>query len=242
MDVARIEPADRERFLEIRVSTVWATLETWLLGDGDVAELAVGDALPDVGLRLNCSTMGPATGESVVGALELSDPLTGTALYRLRGTCRAVARTQQSALLELADAAIVVEPADVRPAPGSIDPGGLERYSDDFLPPEVGRAAQAQGWLDVVPSHEWDDFELPDARRDWVLAGILLVRHEMVAERRDSQWTSTTGGVLQVDRQSRLRLSADTVRGNRYLVDLRAASPPRRAGTAGSAATGACRQ
>jgi hypothetical protein len=202
---------------------VWATVETWLCGDGDVAELAVGDALHNVGLRLNCSTMGPGTGESVVGAFVLSDPLTGTALYRLRGTCRAVARTRQSALLELDGAAIVVEPAGVRPAPGSIDPGGLERHSDDFLPPEVGRAAQAQGWLDVVPGHEWDDLELPDARQDWVLAGILLVRHERVAERIDSPWTTTTAGVLQVDRRSRLRLSADTVMGNRYLVDLRAA-------------------
>jgi hypothetical protein len=204
------------------VSTVWATLATWMLGDGEVAELAVGDVVQNVGLRLNCSTLGPATGESV-GAFALSDALSGTALYRLRGTCRAVARTQQSALLELEHAAIVAEPADVRPAPGSIDEGGLERYSVDFLPPEAGRAAEAQGWLEVVPGHEWDDFELPDARQDWVLAGILLVRHDLVAKRSDTRSSSTTGGVLQVDRQGQLRLSADTVGGNGYLVDLRAA-------------------
>jgi hypothetical protein len=200
---------------------VWATLATWLLGDGEVAELAVGDILRDVGIRLDCSTLGPATG-STFGAFALNDARKGTAQYRLRGTCLALARTQQTALIELEHAAILAEPADVRPVPG-VDHGALERYSADFLPPEEGQAAEAEGWLEVVADYEWDAFELPDARRNWVLAGILLVRHELVALGNETPFSITTGAVLQVDRRDQLRRSADMVTGNRHLVDLRAA-------------------
>jgi hypothetical protein len=49
---------------------VWATLETWLLGDGEVDELGIGDVLKHKGLRLSCEACAPSA-ETVYGVLAL---------------------------------------------------------------------------------------------------------------------------------------------------------------------------
>lgn len=133
--------------------------------------------------------------------------MTGTAAYRLRGSCLARSRTQ-TALLGLRDVEILAEPADVRQVSGAVQ-GALERYSADFLPPEEGQ--------------EWEVFGLPDARRDWMLSGILLVCPESLARREGAHHRLTRGAGVQVEAQEQLRRSADPEAGNRYLLDLGAA-------------------
>ena len=54
------------------VCGMWATLETWLLGDGEVPELRIDEVLAHKGLRLSCDAFGPSakttTGAWTTGA------------------------------------------------------------------------------------------------------------------------------------------------------------------------------
>jgi len=36
---------------------MWATLETWLLGDGEIPQLRIGEVLRHKGLRLSTATL-----------------------------------------------------------------------------------------------------------------------------------------------------------------------------------------
>jgi hypothetical protein len=53
--------------------TMWVYLETWMVGDGALPELARGSNLRDVGLRAECGSIGSAQ-SAVNGIAELAGP------------------------------------------------------------------------------------------------------------------------------------------------------------------------
>jgi hypothetical protein len=85
----------------------------------------------------------------------------------------------------------------------------------------VGDSAQAIGWLEVVPEHEWEAFHQTDARTDWVLEGVLLVQHDLVPVDAAHQ-TLSYGAIRSVTAHGQLLREADAHPGSRYLVDLTA--------------------
>jgi hypothetical protein len=88
----------------------------------------------------------------------------------------------------------------------------------------VGDVADATGWLEVVPDHEWDAFHHVDVRNDWMLAGIFLVQHQQVPVDATGE-IITRGGVVAVTAPNEVLREADTRPGSQYLVDLAAESP-----------------
>lgn len=195
---------------------MWATLETWLLGDGEVPQLRVGEILRHKGLRLNCAKLGPAE-QTTAGIWTMGDAAEGDVGYRLRGPV--VAAWEQAAVLDVNGSLILAEPAAVRPVPIADDNEALERYSPDFKPLATGTIAEAVGRLEVVPDYEWDAYHHVEARRDWLLAGIYLVRHHMVPVD-PSNAAVTFGPAARVSAEDRLRAAAGAGGEHTYLVHL----------------------
>ena len=190
---------------------MWATLDTWLIGDGQVPQLHVGEVLGDVGLRLNCESLSPSE-SPVPEARVLPAAETGAPYCRVRGTC--LAEWNMSALLDIGGAPVLAEP---EPRPRRLL--ATNGPSAEFTAPRAGEVVETTGWLEVVPDHEWDAFHHVDARRDWILHRVLLVRHRMVpgGAPRDAP---TYGPVVDVTAQDRLLREPDTRLGSRYLIDL----------------------
>lgn len=203
---------------------MWASLETWLLGDGGVPQLRVGEVLRNKGLRLSCARLGPAE-QMTAGVWAVGDAAEGDASYRMRGAV--VAGWEQAAVLEVNGSPILAEPAAVRPVKSADGNDALERYSQDFTPPPAGTIAEAVGWLEVVPDYEWDAYHKVDARRDWLLAGVLLLRH-LVFPVDPTGDTVTFGPPERVSAADRLHVDADVGGGNRYLINVQAleCAPP----------------
>jgi hypothetical protein len=70
--------------------TMWVYLETWIVKDGALPELARGSHLRDVGLRAGCGNLGSAR-TAVDGVAELADPGggqgSGSYRYEPTGMC-----------------------------------------------------------------------------------------------------------------------------------------------------------
>lgn len=90
---------------------MWATLETWLLGDGEVPELCIGEVLAHKGLRLSCDTFGPSA-ETTTGAWTAGAATEGDITHRLRGVV--VAAWRQAAVIDIGECLALLEPAAVR--------------------------------------------------------------------------------------------------------------------------------
>lgn len=203
---------------------MWAALETWLLGDGEVAELVPGELLAQKGLRLSCQTFGPSV-ETDCGASAIGAPAQGDVTYRLRGPV--VAAWRQAAVIDIGKCLILLEPDDVRTIQTVDGDDAMERFSAEFRTPAVGAMGEAVGRLEVVPDYEWDAFHRLDVRRDWQLRAVLLVEgHTVFADNED---LVLRGIPVRVIPMERLDASADNDPSNSLLVDLEptreAASP-----------------
>lgn len=203
---------------------MWATLETWLLGDGEVAELGVGDVLRRTGLRLSCQTFRPGT-ETGCATTALRAAADGDPTYRLRGSV--VAAWRQAAVIDVGTCRILLEPEAVRTVQTADGHDALERFSADFETVPVGAAGEAVGRLQVVPGYEWDAFHQLDARRDWHLQGVLLVQRQARFSDDDVLVDGIPGRVTRLER---LDVAADLDPRNQFLVDL---EPTRDVGTSG---------
>jgi hypothetical protein len=194
---------------------VWVILDTWLLGDGEVPELRIGDLLHHVGLRLLCDDFG-SSAQTGCGAWATGSAADGRVTYRLRGPV--VAAGRQWAVLDIGDCLVLLEPDAVRETRTATGDFALERFSDDFKTPSVGSIGEAVGRLEVVPDYEWDRFPHLDMRRDWRLAGAFLVTRTALPGNDD--FTHTYGDPVRVSRMERLDYTADGDPGNSCLVDL----------------------
>lgn len=196
---------------------MWATLETWLLGDGEVDELGIDDVLRHKGLRLSCKAFAPSAGADS-GALAIGAAADGDVTYRLRG--RVVAAWRQAAVLDIGACLVLLEPDAVRTVQGMDGHDALERFSADFKTPTVGATGEAVGRLEVVPDYEWEALHQFDARRDWRLTGVFLVERQAVPSVIDDDVVSFSGDPVHVRRMERLDTTADSGPGNAYLVNL----------------------
>lgn len=194
---------------------MWATLETWLLGDGEVAELAVGEVLRHKGLRLSCQALGPSA-ETDCRASATGAAAEGDVTYTLRGPV--VATWRQGAVIDIGRCLILLEPDDVRTIQAADGEQAMERFSDDFKTPAVGAMGEAVGRLEVVPDYEWDAFHLLDLRRDWQVGAVFLVgRQAVFVDNGDGVLRRSPGRATPMER---LDVSADRDPSNRFLVDL----------------------
>lgn len=197
---------------------MWASLPSWLLGDGQIEELGVDDVIHDCGLRLNCARLNASdkTQESVD---EAPMNASGQVRYQLVGRCEAVTGPMAS-LIGMPGWLTVAEPETHRVVsrrPGA--PAALQPWSVDFNAPSPGQMVEAEGWLQVVAEHEWA-FPIPDSRMDWRIRGIRLLRHRMVPTSDKETDVFTFGPVLKVTEHERLDAKAEWLSGAHYVLDL----------------------
>lgn len=181
---------------------MWATLETWLLGDGEVPELCIDEVLARKGLRLSCAAFGPSAG-TAAGAWPVGTVTQDDSTSRVRGVV--VAAWRQAAVVDIGEAVVLLEPGSVRSVQTAGGREALERYSADFCTAEIGSMCEAVGRFEVVPDYEWEAFHQVDLRRDW------RVREALLISRRP---------VFRVTRTERLDVMADSNPDNYYLLKL----------------------
>lgn len=197
---------------------MWVSLETWLIGDGQVPEVGPGAVLRDCGLRLNVSYL-KASDESLEGAREVHADDAGRVRYQVTGRCQAVT-SPMAALIALPGWLTIAEPETYRTVEGAVDFPALEAWSEQFHPPLANEMLEAEGWLAVVADHEWDAFAIPDSRMDWRLRSIQLIEHQMVSVPGGPADTRMFGPVVRAANVDRLSRTADRLAGAQYLVDL----------------------
>lgn len=199
---------------------MWAFLPSWLVEDGEIPELRVGQELSHVGLRASCWSIRHSNAPEGVRELPGPDPDGERAVhYELTGTVQ-WSRAPGSALLRIGDLEVLAEPTTFREVPGSTSSDfALEPFSPDFPIPTTGRRVSVVGRLQVMADYEWDDFGFPDTRRDWE---VVAVRVEHRAWMRNAAGVGTPGAVVRVDTADRVA-AADLDRDlcSDYRLDLR---------------------
>lgn len=200
------------------VSYVWASLETWMIGDGQFPQLELGAVVHGCGLRLNCSHL-HASSEVVhqVSGARVDDM--GRPRCRLTGLCHSVAGGM-AALIAMPGWLSSAEPEIYRVVRGTRAQPASQRASGQFDPPAPNEMLDAEGWLEVVADHEWDAFGVPDSRMSWRLQGIQLLEHRLVRMSGESPDTRVYGPVVRVTHPDRLSWTADTLEAGRYLIDV----------------------
>ncbi len=118
---------------------MWARLETWLLGDGQVPQLDVSQVIRGVGLRLNCASLRPAR-VTRAGMWRISEAASGLASYRVHGVCVSVSRGAVVINVEGVD--LLAEPEIRR-----LRDGSSSQAIASFEAVPTGSMATATGWL-----------------------------------------------------------------------------------------------
>lgn len=145
---------------------MWVGLQEWLVREGAVPQMHVGQRLHDVAVRANCWSVHDAadeeTGVDPAGAGEASilphSDVTGAVdwVEPVHGPYEAVAAT-----LRVGDVRLLVQgPATA------------------MLGVDVGARVTLHCSLSIVPDQEWETSRMPDVRRSWTVHGI-----------RQSHWT-----------------------------------------------------
>lgn len=131
-----------------------------------------------------------------------------------------LAAWRQAAVLDIGECLVLLEPDAVPTVQGTDGHDALERFSTDFKTPNVGAMGEAVGRREVVPDYEWEAFHQIDARRDWRLTGVFLVKRQVVPTAIDDDVVFLSGDPVRVSRMEHLDTTADSGLGNAYLVDL----------------------
>jgi hypothetical protein len=197
--------------------SMWVYLETWMVKDGALPELARASHLRGVGLRADCPNVGPAR-TAVDGIAELVDPGgeqgPGSYRYELTG--------------------VAGHAADVRSERGHVgsefvittdDQAFLARTPGPASEVAVGSRVTAQCTLSVVADYEWDAFALPDLRADWYVHR-LKIEHRQIDYAPDGPGGALAGypgkmlRSVEIERMSRWDDDRDTGTMARYLLDV----------------------
>jgi hypothetical protein len=165
--------------------TMWVYMETGIVKDG-APELARGAHLPGVGLRADCSSLGPGT-TAADGIVELPDPGgapgSGSHRYELTGVAGPAA-----------DVYAGEGPAHRHCGAEFVITAGDQAFLAEIAGPAsevaAGSRVTAQCTLSVVADYEWDAFGLPDLRTDW------HVRRLAIEHRQVDYAPSSPGGPL----------------------------------------------
>lgn len=158
--------------------SVWTYLENWIVQDGEVRELGRGQRLTDVGMRAGCWNIREAVGTAGVTGLPGPDP--DGFLTRHCEVAGAVewTRAPSTVLLRVNGFRLIAEPSGVREVRVRDGEYALERYLPDFWLPRVGSRVSLHCQLSVMADYEWDAFEFPDVRADWVVERIQVEHRE----------------------------------------------------------------
>lgn len=207
--------ATRQRTLYRRA--VWVSLDTWLIGDGQFPQLALGDVVRDCGLRLRCSRL-HRSGQQVPAISDSRVDDEGRARYQLTGRCQSVT-SAMAVLIAMPGWLTVAEPETCRAVSEARDQPAYEPWSEQFRPPAPNEMLDAEGWLEVVAEHEWDAFAIPDSRMSWRLQGIQLLEHRMMRVPGEPD-ARMRGPVVRTTQPKRLSWTAERLLGGRYLIDV----------------------
>lgn len=194
---------------------MWVYLDSWLVQDGEVPELRLGDTFRQAAVRAACLTLHGADADAPDGHVELPQPAasSGRVTYSVTGTALAC-REPGEVLLRVGSLHLLAEPADVREVPGTKPRECmLERYSPEFAIPSVGDRVTATCTYEVLAGHEIAIHEL---RADWRVRGLRIERRATTpVELRKAK-------ILRVDTVDRLERWADERGEDRiaYLLDL----------------------
>ena len=197
--------------------TMWVYLETWMVKDGALPELARGSHLRDVGLRAECGNLGSAQ-TAVNGIAELADPGgeqgSGSYRYELTGVAGHAedVRTERGH----AGSEFVITAGDQAFVARTAGPASVVA---------AGSRVTAQCTLSVVADYEWDAFGLPDLRTGW------YVRRLAIEHREIDYAPSSSGGPLirhpgkvlrsfEIERMSRWDDDRNSAIMAWYLLDL----------------------
>lgn len=194
---------------------MWVYVENWLVQDGEIPELRVGDTLRDAALRAACLSLREA-GEGVrEGVVERPQTNTssGRVSYQVTGTAEALPRPDQ-VVLRVGERRLLAEPGTVRRVPGaSPSDWGLERYSPDFVVPPVGGRVTAVCTWEVLAAYEIGPWQL---RADWRVRGLRIER------RAKTPVELERAAIVRVDTVDRLSCWGDEHAEDRitYILDL----------------------
>ncbi len=190
--------------------------------DGEVRELGRGQRLTDVGMRADCWNIREAVGTAGVTGLPGPDP--DGFLTRHCEVAGAVewTRAPSTVLLRVNGFRLIAEPSGVREVRVRDGEYALERYLPDFWLPRVGSRVSVHCQLSVMADYEWDAFEFPDVRADWVVERIQVEHRVRKASGLGGQGVGGRGEVIRVGDIQRMRRWADDKKDlvTRYLLDV----------------------
>ena len=144
-------------------------LPEWLVEDGEISDLQLGSIWHQVAVRAAAWEL--RAGDGPLGIEERTgfvDQGSGCPTYAVTGTAVWV-REPASVVLQVDDAALVVEPNGVREIASAPGDYALEPYAPGFTLPAVGSQAIALCTFEVMADYETHAFGLPDTRRDWTV-------------------------------------------------------------------------
>lgn len=199
---------------------MWTYLQTWIVQDGEVPELAVGDQLPDVGIQLQCDQITIVPGPN---AEAISVP-TPRDQYRHTFTgviTRPSGGVFSATVLQSAAGYFFLEPAD--PTFDSVAAGtsvGIDPIRIPQIP--AGTVVSVSGTTNIIASHEVDGFASPLVA-DRVVRALALEYRTLipVAGSRDTLRPDEVISVEKIDRMRRWHDDPTSARSHAtYLLQL----------------------
>jgi hypothetical protein len=141
---------------------VWTLMREWILVDGDVPRPIEGSVMREVGLRLS-GVAWLSTDD--FGVKELATSHQARREYSITGVIEQSrdVQTDDGSSVQDAGCEILVDVGKQRVL---IATAGWAR---DFPP---AAHITASGRWSVVAPYEWDDFQLPDVRSDWLVRSV----------------------------------------------------------------------
>jgi hypothetical protein len=151
--------------------SMWVYLETWMVKDGALPELARAAHLRGVGLRADCHNVAPVR-TATDGIAKFVDPggEQGSGSYRYELTGMAGPATDVWSGQGHVGSEFVITTGDQ---------AFLARTTGPASEVAAGSRVTAQCTLNVVADYEWDAFYLPDLRTDWYVRR-LKIEHRQI--------------------------------------------------------------
>lgn len=150
---------------------MWVCLQEWLVRDGAVTELRVGQRLHDVGIRANCWSVRDGADEDSIVDLDGSDATTILPSSDVTGTVEWV---EPSTVPFEAPVVTTLRVGDVTLL--ALGP------ATELAGVDVGARLTVHCSLSVVPDFEWAS-AMPDVRRTWTVHGIRQAHWKTVTDR-----------------------------------------------------------
>lgn len=193
----------------------------WEVQTGEVEQLAVGDAVEQLGVRATFWDLEPtAEDEGVLGLPGPTPSGEDSPFYRLVGTV-VWTREPHSLVVRVKSFSVLAEPRAVGGA-GRLPTSGppLEALVPEVRLPEIGQRVSLVASLSSVLPYEPEAYGYPDVSRDWKVRGLRVEHRELVPSTHPGG--SEPGRILRVVEIPRMLRWGDAPRSGHasYLLDL----------------------